>query len=329
MGTNGPTGGSGRGPGKGLLDIPKLDPQRKEQIRSGILTGIRSWTKLPGEAEPPRRESGNGRRRLLRGSGIGAGCAALALAAVLIVQTQGGEPGEVSSRAVPAAASADRPGQPAAEPGNADRNLETGPTADKSAESPPIWTEEEDRSGEGPHGVAGTRLGLTYEQFLMRWRTGASQELEQLILPVSDHPILSQALPGLRNTTQRFGAQGAGYGYGVWMNADNDELRRITFQLAPIEAGQFKNESNDAVVRYVTQVLQPDLTEAQRAELLDQLRFRDYEQPGGSRFTEISGVLYTLDQSEGNPRLIVEFARKEGELDEMGKFQDTLLPIVS
>lgn len=313
MGTNGPTGGNGREPGKGLVDIPKLSAQRKEEIRSGILTGIRSWTKEP-EEEPKSARVNKRRRRLRTGGGIGAGCAAVVLAAVLMVQTDTftnwGDSGS---------------GHTAGVTGERGQNPESGDGVSPYADELSIAGID---TGDMPEGIADPVLRLTYDEFRSRWEANASSEQVAISAADKDGQTLQNALPRLDENRQSFGQASSGYGYTAWSDNEDGDLRELVFQLGDSPEGVAENPADSEVVRYVTTVLQPELTEAEREALLDQLRFRDFEAKGGSRIAESEGLVYTLDRSEDKQRLIVRFMRIEGQADALGKWQDSLLEIV-
>lgn len=316
MGTNGPTGGNGREPGKGLVDIPKLSAQRKEEIRSGILTGIRSWTKEP-EEEPKRASVNKRRRRLWTGGGIGAGCMAVAVAAVLLVQTD------------------TFTNWGAAGPGHtAGVTVETGqnPTDASSGKDSSPYAHELSIAGvdtnDMPEGIAEPLLTLTYEEFRSRWEANASSEQVAISAADKEGQTLQNALPRLDETRQNFGEDTSGYGYTAWSGNEDGNLREIVFQLGDSPEGIAENPADSEVVRYVTTVLQPGLPEAEREALLDQLRFRDFEARGGSRIAESEGLVYTLDRNGDKQRLIVQFMRAGDQPDALGKWQDSLLDVV-
>lgn len=316
MGTNGPTGGSGREPGKGLVDIPKLSAQRKEEIRSGILTGIRSWTKEP-EEEPKRARVNKRRRRLWTGGGIGAGCAAIALAAVLMVQTDTftnwGAAGTNYTAGVT--------GETGQHPTDSTAGNGTSPYAHELSVA---GIDVDDM----PEGIADPLLPLTYDEFRSRWEANANSEEVAISAADKDGQTLQGALPRLNETRQNFGESASGYSYTAWSDNESGTLRELVFQLGDSSEGVAENSADPEVVRYVTTVLQPELTETEREALLDQLRFRDFEAKGGSRIAESGGLVYTLDRSGDKQRLIVQFMRTEGQPDEMGKWQDSMLEIV-
>jgi len=315
-GTNGPTGGNGREPGKGLVDIPKLSAQRKEEIRSGILTGIRSWTKEP-EEEPQRTGVNAKRRRLWAGGGIGAGCVAIALAAVLTVQTDAFT-NWADSGASRTAGVTDETGQ---NPTDASPGKETFPYGHELSVA---GVDVNDM----PEGIAEPLLPLTYDEFRSRWEANASSEQVAISAADKDGQTLQNALPRLNETRQDFGEESFGYGYTAWTGNEDGKLRELVFRLGDSSEGVAKNPADSEVVRYVTTVLQPGLTETEREALLDQLRFRDFEAKGGSRIAESGGLVYTLDRNEEKQRLIVQFMRAEDQPDALGKWQDSLLDIV-
>ncbi|WP_037285230.1 hypothetical protein [Saccharibacillus sacchari] len=315
-GTNGPTGGNGREPGKGLVDIPKLSAQRKEEIRSEILTGIRSWTKEP-EEEPKRARVNKRRRRLWTGGGIGAGFVAVAVAAVLLVQndtfTNWGAAGS---------------GHTAGVTGETGRNpTDASPGKDSSPYAHELSIAGID-TNDMPEGIAEPLLPLTYEEFRSRWEANASSERVAISAADKDGQTLQNALPRLNETRQNFGEASSGYGYTAWSSNEDGKLRELVFQLGDLSEGVAENPADSEVVRYVTTVLQPGLPETEREALLDQLRFRDFEAKGGSRIAESGGLVYTLDRNEDKQRLIVQFMRAEDQPDALGKWQDSLLDIV-
>jgi len=315
-GTNGPTGGNGREPGKGLVDIPKLSAQRKEEIRSGILTGIRSWTKEP-EEEPKRAGVNKKRRRLWTGGGIGAGCVAIALAAVLTVHTDAftnwGDSGASRTAGVT--------GETEQNPTDASPGKETFP-----------YEHELSVAGvdvnDMPEGIAEPLLPLTYDEFRSRWEANASSERVAISAADKDGQTLQNALPRLNETRQDFGEESLGYGYTAWSGNEDGNLRELVFRLGDSSEGVAENPADSEVVRYATTVLQPELTETEREALLDQLRFRDFEAKGGSRIAESGGLVYTLDRNEEKQHLIVQFMRAEDQPDALGKWQDSLLDIL-
>ncbi|MDO3411289.1 hypothetical protein QWJ34_16105 [Saccharibacillus sp. CPCC 101409] len=334
MGTNGRTDGRGNGrePRSGLIDIPKLDEQRKEQIRSGILTGIRSWKK---EADEPQRAKGNGRRRGMIAGGIGAGFAAAALAVVL-VQTDGLS-GPAASGGAPQAA--DTAAGSVEESGTGANGTEADGGAAASSEPgfldlPRAPHELSALSADGaemPEGIADTLNGLTYDEFRGRWQQNAAdadEDTQKLTSLEGEELTLGSSLPRLDETLQAFGDPALGYGYTAWTDNEDEELREIDFRLGSPAVGQGQDESEAALLRFVTTVFQPELSETERAKVLDQLRFRDYERAGGYRMSESGGLLYTLDRSGERAMLIVQFLRRDDQPDALGKWQDSLLESV-
>ncbi|OWR31244.1 hypothetical protein CDO73_07525 [Saccharibacillus sp. O23] len=307
MGTNGRPGSGDHRPDKGLMDIPKLSAQRKEEIRGEIMSGIRSWTKVPRESEQ-RQTRQIRKRKLWAGGGIGAGALALAAAAMLILPWQGNDSGT---------------------------GIPNGPTPSVSAgqgSDTIIYPDAPSIPGidgeEMPEGIADPLVPLTYEEFRSRWEAKAGSEDVRINAADKDGQLLSGALPMLNENRQNFGDAAKGYGYNAWTNAEGNELRELAFRLGPSNGTGEETEADRDVIRYVTEVLQPDLPQADRDELMDRLRFRDFDRKGGSRIAESAGLVYTLDRNGDRQILFVQFMRAEDQPDELGKWQDKLLDTV-
>jgi len=291
------------------MDIPKLSAQRKEEIRGEIMSGIRSWTKVPQEAEQQKTRQIR-KRRLWAGGGIGAGALALAAAAMLILPWQGSDSGT---------------------------GIPNGPTPSVSAgqgsgSGTVIYPDAPAIPGidgeEMPEGIADPRVPLTYEEFRSRWEAQAGSEDVRINAADKDGQLLSGALPMLDENRQNFGDPAKGYGYNAWSNAEGGELRKLAFRLGPSNGTSEETLADRDVIRYVTEVLQPDLPQADRDELMDRLRFRDFDRKGGSRIAESAGLVYTLDRGGERQILFVQFMRAEDQPDELGKWQDKLLDTV-
>ncbi|CAM4111319.1 hypothetical protein [Saccharibacillus endophyticus] len=313
-GTNGPTGGNGREPGKGLVDIPKLSAQRKEEIRSGILTGIRSWTKEP--EEEPKRTGVNAKRRRLWAGG-GAGLAAVAIASVVIVQS-GGIANWVGTGSNGGATVNGQP-NPAAS------GLSPVDGSSRYAEELPTVNID---PSEAENDIAEPRLAKTYEEFKWSWAAVANPDAVRIFPSEQEAQSFQNSIPLLTETVQKFGKPGLEYEYTAWSNVKDGNLRELVFRLGPVADGAAENPSDHEVVRFVTTILQPELPESERSELLDKLRFRDFEAKGGTREAESEGLLYTLNRNGDRQRLIVQFLRKQDQPDEMGRLQDSLLQIL-
>lgn len=301
MRTNGPTGGNRQEPGRGLIDIPKLDPQRKEQIRSGILTGIRSWKK---SAEDPVQPQPRGirRRRVLLGGGLGLAGLAAALSFLLLQTT--GDPSSglnVASRT-----------ESAIGEGGSGETPASGAAGNEAV----------------PQGLAPPLLSLSYGEFRERWEQGSSTAGSELTAVSGEAEAYPDSLPHLDEHRQAFGRPEKGYRYAAWSNRDDGRLREITFWLGPSTSGRNPDPSDTAVIRYVTDVLQPDLTDTERERILNELRFRDFERKGGSRISGNEELLYTLDRSGERQYLTVTFLREPEQPDELGIWQDKLLDIL-
>ncbi len=317
MGTNGRPGSGDHRPDKGLMDIPKLSAQRKEEIRGEIMSGIRSWTKVPQESEPQKTRQIR-KRRLWAGGGIGAGALALAAAAMLILPWQGSDSGKGIPNPngnLPSVSAGQGQGQGQAH-GNGTFDYSNLPALPS--------LEGEDM----PEGIADPLVPLTYEEFRSRWEAKASSEDVRIGAADKDGQLLRGVLPLLSENRQNFGDAAKGYGYSAWTNVEGNELRELAFRLGPSNGTSAETQADCDVIRYATEVLQPDLTQADRDELMDQLRFRDFDRKGGSRIAESAGLVYTLDRNGERQILFVQFMRAEDQPDEMGKWQDKLLEII-
>lgn len=320
MGTNGRPGSGDRRPDKGLMDIPKLSAQRKEEIRSEILAGIRSWKKEP---EEPRRASvGRFGKKGIFGT-VGVGLAA-ALLAVVLVQTDRSE--ESKTAIVPAVSGETIPPSKNGGPiGGQAGGLDQDP-------------DDINKNADGlPEGVADPRVTLTYGEFLERWREASKigGETAKLTALRGEGITLSNTVPRLGETSQSFGPSGTGYRYRVWTdNASRIEtredarMREIAFTFAKPKGGEAQNADTAELLRIVTNVLQPELNEADRSELLDALRFRDFDKEIGSRIAESEGLLYTVARESDGLQLAVRFLRTEGQPDGIGQLQDNMLDVL-
>ncbi|NGZ77946.1 hypothetical protein [Saccharibacillus alkalitolerans] len=318
-------------PGGGLIDMPKLDESRKEEIRAGILTEIRSWKRMPdARPEPIARKQ----RGFAAGAALGAGGVLLIVLVLVLarplwlgnaldpagssVPVQGGPeqtavppvppeipseiPPEIPSESLPGAS--DDPDLPAA-----GHRL---PTTDPAYEP--------------PQGVADTVMGLTYDEFLERWEAGAAGEAEPRLSLYESSAELKNSLPGLNETRQGFGK--LGNSYTAWTNYDDNQLRELSFSLGTFIEGQPQAKPEVEVVRYLTTVLQPDLTDAQRDALLADLGLPELQGEQYSMEHIGGGLRYTAMHGDDRLFLVVEFLRKGQNEDELGKWQDSLLDTV-
>ncbi|MCQ4087508.1 hypothetical protein [Saccharibacillus sp. JS10] len=310
-GTKKSTGGKSREPVQGLVDIPELSAQRKAEIQNNIMTEIRSWKKEP-EKTVKRIEK---RRRWWTGGGIGVGCAGLAVAAVLVMQNGGWMDSNGLGNREGVTVSGQSPSWQefgAVPIDGSDRYEDILPTIN-------LENAEEAE-------VAEPRSPMTYEKFGFTWAATANPDSVRVFPDEKKAVAYANSIPLLVETVQHFGSPELGYRYTAWSNIEDGNLRELEFVLGPVEKGIAQDAATDtAVIQFVTGVLQTDLTQSERGEVMDQLRFRDFEPSGGSRMAESKGILYTLDRNGDRQRLIVQFLRKENQPDQFGQLQDSLL----
>ncbi|OWA35345.1 hypothetical protein B9G55_11890 [Saccharibacillus sp. O16] len=314
MGTKGQPGNGNQEPGRGLMDIPKLSAQRKEEIRDGIMTEIRSWKKEPDT--PQRTSLGRFGKRGVIGT-VGAGLAAVLLAVVLVQTDRTGDSGTAVAPVAP--------------------SVNGGPIGGQAGVGG-VDSDDINKNEEGlPEGVADLKVTLTYGEFLNRWKTASksSEELSRLTALRGENPTFSGSIPGLGETLQSFGEAGSDDRFKVWTDNQTQEgglegarMREMEFTFMKTSGGEAQSPNTTKLLRFVTNVLQPELSDEDREELLDSLRFRDFESKTGSRIAESAGLLYTISRDDEGLKLAVRFLREEGQSDGMGELQDGLLDIL-